>query len=57
MIEPGNPRQMADAMYSYLIGMESGEDFPSSMRRLVEYKYNWKVVVDRLEQVYQQLAV
>ncbi len=57
VIEPGNPRQMADAMYSYLIGMESGEDFPSSMRRLVEYKYNWKVVVDRLEQVYQQLAV
>lgn len=56
LVEPGNPRQLADAINRLIRDRDTARAFGLNGRRRVEQYFSWTSIAQKTEQLYRELA-
>ena len=58
VVPPNNPNSLAEVIYGFFSKNDQDQaEWSFSVRRVVEEKYSWPVIIKKLDEIYQQLVV
>jgi len=58
VVPPNNPNALAEVIYGFFSKNDQDQaEWSFSVRRVVEEKYSWPVIIKKLDEIYQQLVV
>jgi len=58
VVPPNNPNALAEVIYGFFSKSDQDQaEWSFSVRRVVEEKYSWQVIIKKLDEIYQQLVV